>query len=175
MKKTLLTLGLFMTTLTLFGQKYGGGLHVSEKGAIQMEMMKTKNNFIYGGGILFGSSGPGAEHYSSLAGPIGGDPKVGTQTSKFGFSGIFGHKLTKTSDGNIFVIVEPAIVENTKTPVYKDPTGILGSKYTTSKSYGEFDTYFQGGVLIETENNYIKVVGGLSIYGETIFGITIGI
>ena len=181
MKKTLLSLTLTLTTLLSYGQTYMGiGVHHNNNHipSFQTEVMVTKDNMVYGGGILFSEQGPSNTYYSLPTGFVG-DRYVGKNKTTVGCMGNVGVKVKDRKKGSMYLMFEPVIsVENTR-KVFSDHMNILGrstgSRYTTNDGYEEYNTYFQVGVLLNDENSYVKFVGGISLYGETTFGISVGL
>jgi hypothetical protein len=179
MKKTLLTLALVLSTIISYGQMVGIGIHgTNEQIALSVEGFQKHGNLLYGGNILMSFSGPQGTYYNRSYG-FSGDRTVGTQKSVIGLGGTVGIKINENKDGNTYLLFEPVFVSEDNKTVYYDHSQILGSstgnRYTTNNGYTEYDGYFQLGLLNEMEDNkYIKVVGGVSAYGEPTFGLTIG-
>ncbi len=181
MKKTLLSLTLTLTTLLSYGQTYMGiGVHHNNNDitSFQTEVMITKDNLVYGGGILFSEQGPSNTHYNLSTG-FAGDRYVGKNKTTMGFMGNVGIKVKDRKEGPMYLMFEPVIsVENTR-KVFYDHMNILGgstgSRYSTNDGYEQYNTYFQAGLLLDNEDSYVKFVGGISVYGETTFGISVGL
>ena len=158
----------------------GIGIHTNSTGhaAFVIEGFQKRGNLLYGGNCLMSFSGPQGTYYNRSYG-FSGDRTVGIQKSVLGLGGTVGIKINENKDGNGYLLFEPVFVTEDNRTVFYDHMKILGSstgnRYTTNHGYTDYNGYFQLGLLREIENDkYIKVVGGISVYGETTFGFTFG-